>query len=318
MHMQSQSSSQRINYDRIFVDGSRHKIHLRITISRGTPITRERQPGFSREVRIRNGSQQQVPTRYSGFMENVCLSHSAAWRHLITYFICSWLRQEHTLVRRAFVVFVNNHWVLSFSSSTIIENLKTMCNSGQASIAYFYFDFRDISKQHWHDLVPSLLTQLSTNSSHCSNILLHLYSDHGNGAQQPNDDALKRCLIDMLTVQDHHPIYLIIDALDECPDTSEVPSPRNRILQLLKELVDLHLPNVRICVTSRPEFDIQDFLGPLTSRQVSLHDQSGQKQDIADYVRSVVYSDLEPYMRRWRKEDKEFVIETLSERADGM
>jgi hypothetical protein len=122
----------------------------------------------------------------------------------------------------------------------------------------------------------------------------------------------------MLTVRDGHPIYLILDALDECPDTSEVPSPRSRILQLLKELVDFHLPNVRICVTSRPEFDIRDFLEPLTSRQVSLHDQSGQKQDIAGYVRSVVYSDLEPYMRRWRKEDKEFVIKTLSERADGM
>jgi hypothetical protein len=51
---------------------------------------------------------------------------------------------------------------------------------------------------------------------------------------------------------------------------------------------------------------------------VSLHDQSGQKQDIGDYVRSVVYSKSEPYMRRWRKEDKEFVIETLSNRADGM
>jgi hypothetical protein len=109
-----------------------------------------------------------------------------------------------------------------------------------------------------------------------------------------------------------------MDALDECPDTSEVPSPRNRILQLLKELVDLHLPNLRICVTSRPEFDIRDFLGPLTSHQVSLHNQSCQKQDIANYVRSVVYSDSEPYMRRWRKEDKEFVIETLSGRADGM
>ena len=124
--------------------------------------------------------------------------------------------------------------------------------------------------------------------------------------------------MEMLTIRDHHPIYLIIDALDECPDTSEVPSPRSRILRLLKELVDLHLSNLRICATSRPEFDIRDFLEPLNSRQVSLHDQSGQRKDIADYVRSVVYSDWEPYMRRWKKEDKEFVIETLSERADGM
>ncbi len=193
-----------------------------------------------------------------------------------------------------------------------------MCDAGQASIAYFYFDFRDIDKQHWRDLVPSLLTQLSTQSGPCCDILSRLHSGHGNGAQQPTDDALKRCLTEMLTVQDRHPIFLIMDALDECPDTSEVPSPRNRILQLLNELVDLHLPNVRICVTSRPEVDIRDFLEPLTSRQVSLHDQSGQKQDIADYVRSVVYSNTEPIMRRWKREDKEFVIEKLSERADGM
>ena len=193
-----------------------------------------------------------------------------------------------------------------------------MCNDGQASIAYFYFDFRDINKQHWRDLVPSLLAQLSTQSNSCRDILSRLYSAHGDGAQQPNDDALKRCLIEMLTVRDRHPIYLIMDALDECPDTSEVPSPRNRILQLLEELADLQIPNLRICVTSRPEVDIRDFLEPLTSRQVSLHNQSGQKQDIADYVRSVVYSDSELYMRRWRKDDKEHVIETLSERADGM
>ena len=193
-----------------------------------------------------------------------------------------------------------------------------MFDSSQSSMAYFYFDFRDINKQHWHNLVPSLLTQLSSRSGPRCDILSRLYSGHDDGAQQPKDDALKRCLIEMLTVGDGHPIYLIMDALDECPDTSEVPSPRNRILQLLEELVGLQLPNVRICVTSRPEFDIRDFLEPLTSRQVSLHDQSGQKQDIADCVRSVVYSKSEPHMRRWRKEDKEFVIERLSERADGM
>jgi hypothetical protein len=56
----------------------------------------------------------------------------------------------------------------------------------------------------------------------------------------------------------------------------------------------------------------------LSAHVVSLHNQTGQKKDIADYVRSVVYLDTEPIMRRWRTEDKEFVIETLSERADGM
>ena len=193
-----------------------------------------------------------------------------------------------------------------------------MCDAGQASIAYFYFDFRDIDKQHWRDLVSSFLTQLSAQSGPCYDILSHLHSDHDNGAQQPSDEALIQCLIDMLTLRGQRPIYLIMDALDECPDTSNVLSPRIQILQLLEVLANLHIPNLRICVTSRPEYDIREFLEPLTSRRVSLHDQSGQKQDMVDYVRSVVYSDSERIMRRWRKEDKELVIRTLSERADGM
>ena len=197
-----------------------------------------------------------------------------------------------------------------------------MCDTGQALMGYFYFDFRDINKRHWRDLVSSLLTQLSAQSSPCCDILSRLYSAHGNGAQQPNDDSLKRCLIEMLTVEDHHliPIYLIMDALDECPDTSEVPSPRNRILRLLEELVGLLIRNLRICITSRPVLDIRDVLEPLTSLRISIHDQRGQKsqkQDIADYVRSVVYSESEPHIRRWTKEDKEFVFKTLTQQAGG-
>ncbi len=207
---------------------------------------------------------------------------------------------------------------LSFTSSTIIQDIKAVCDAGQASMAYFYFDFRDINKRHWRDLVPSLLTQLSSRSDPRCDILSRLYSDHDDGAQQPNDETLTRCLKEMLTLPDQRPTYLIIDALDECSNVSGIPTPRKRVLQLVKELVDLHIPNLHICVTSRPEVDIRDVLEPLTSRQVSLHNQSGQKKDIEDYVRSVVYSNSEPIMRRWKKEDRELVIETLSERADGM
>ena len=185
-------------------------------------------------------------------------------------------------------------------------------------MAYFYFDFRNANKQGLHDLISSLLTQLSVRSSRCCDILSKLYSVHDGGKKQPSDSVLTECLKDLLTLPDQRSIYLIIDALDESPNTSGFPSPRERVLQSLKELVDLRLPNVHICVTSRPEFDIQNVIVSLTSFRVSLHDQSGQKEDIADYVRSVVYSNSEPIIRRWKKEDKDLVIEILSERADGM
>ena len=124
------------------------------------------------------------------------------------------------------------------------------------------------------------------------------------------------CLKEMLTLEAQGPIYIIMDALDECPITSTIPSPREEVLELVEELVGLHLPNVYICVTSRPEHGIQAVLKRLTLCPVSLHDESGQQQDIADYVTSFVHSDQR--MRRWREEDKDLVIKTLSEMADGM
>lgn len=114
------------------------------------------------------------------------------------------------------------------------------------------------------------------------------------------------------------PVYLIIDALDECPNTTGLLSPRDHVLSLVGKLVTLNLPRLHLCITSRPEIDIRTFIEPLTSpsNRISLHDQSGQRKDLDDFVRAVVYSDKN--MRRWRGEDKELVIRTLSERADGM
>ena len=183
-------------------------------------------------------------------------------------------------------------------------------------MAYFYFDFRDVDKQKLRNLLPSLLIQLSARSdSHCD-VLSRLYSAHDHGVRKPNDRAMIECLKEMLTLGAQCPNYIVMDAIDECPLTSTIPSPREVVLELVDELVGLHLPNLHICVTSRPELDIQTILEPLALKSVSLHDESGQKQDIADYVNSFVHSDRR--MRRWRDEDKELVIRTLPEKADGM
>ena len=183
-------------------------------------------------------------------------------------------------------------------------------------MAYFYFDFRDVDKQKLRNLLPSLLIQLSARSDLCGVILSQLYSLHDYGEQKPSDRAMVECLKEMLAVEAHGPTYIIIDALDECPITFTIPSPREEVLELVNELVGLHLPNVHICVTSRPEHDIQAVLKRLTLYPVSLHDESGQQQDITDYVTSIVRSDRR--MSRWREEDKDLVIKTLSEKADGM
>ena len=187
-----------------------------------------------------------------------------------------------------------------------------------SSVAFFYFDFRDENKKSLRNLLSSLLVQLSNCSNAFCDVLSRCYVEHDNGARPASDTDMTKCLKEMLTLPYQGPVYLIMDALDECPDTYDVPSARERVLDLVKELVSLHLPGLHICITSRPEVNISEALVPLASQTVSLQDETGQRKDIADYVRSVVYSGLGTFMRQWRKDDKEHVIETLSERADGM
>ncbi|KAH9077603.1 ankyrin repeat-containing domain protein [Lactarius deliciosus] len=202
--------------------------------------------------------------------------------------------------------------------SSVIQNIMAACEAGLAVMAYFYFDFRDLNKQSCHDLLLSLVAQLSTRSSFFCDILHHVYKTHESGTRQPSDETLKECLKEMLRLPGQGPIFIVLDALDECPDSSGIPSPRSGVLQLVKELVDLDLRELRICVTSRPEVDIRSVLEPLAFRSVSLHNEGGQKADIADYVQNIVNSSLSTAMRRWREDDRNLVIKTLTDRADGM
>ena len=186
-----------------------------------------------------------------------------------------------------------------------------------ALVAYHYFDFKDASKRHLRGLLASLLSQLSVDSDACRDVLNQLFKICRDGTERPSHAALAECLRTMLKLS-RQPIFIITDALDECPSTTGTPSAREEVLNFVEDLVGSNHSNLFICITSRPEQDIQAVLNPLTaaSCRVLLHEEHGQKEDISSYVRSFVHADRE--MRRWREEDKELVIKTLSERAGGM
>ena len=201
-------------------------------------------------------------------------------------------------------------------SSSIIENIQELRMSRQASLAFFYCDFRDDQKKERRGLLSSLLAQLCHQSSTYCAILSDFYFAHDSGSKYASESELIQCLKIMLKVPKQAATYIVIDALDECSTSTGMPSPRDNVLGFVEELVTSQAPNLRICVTSRPEADIEPVLNPLAFRSVSLHCESGQAQDIAEYVKFVVKSD--PKMRAWRKADKELVIDVLTKKADGM
>jgi hypothetical protein len=203
-------------------------------------------------------------------------------------------------------------------SSAIIEEIKKVQESMSALMGYYYFDYKDTSKRDIRGMLSSLLFQLGCCSDTCWGVLYRLYSICKNGSEQPSNASLVKCLGDMLELSGQVPVFVILDALDECPITTETPSAREKVLDFVEELVGSGHSNLFLCITSRPEQDIQSVFDPLTSAslRVSLHEESGQREDINSYLRSFVQTDRA--MRRWKEEDKELVIKTLSERAGGM
>ena len=208
-------------------------------------------------------------------------------------------------------------FILSISS-TIIEDIKDAREVKSSLVGYYYCDFKDATKRDLRGLLSSLLIQLSDESVDCWDILHQLYTKCRDGSDQPSEASLTRCLKDMIELPGQLPVYVILDALDECSNATGSPSPRKKVLEFVKDLVGSKPSNLYVCITSRPEQDIQATLNPLTSTscRVSLHEESGQMKDINNYIRAFVYSD--EAMRRWRDADKELVINKLSERAGGM
>jgi hypothetical protein len=233
---------------------------------------------------------------------------------LIVLSFDSGCRQERHLVYQLSAIYVLR--ANSIGSSTIIEKIDSMRKAGLVSLAFFYCDFREDEKKDLRGLLSSVLVQLCHQSDLYYRIISNFFSEHANGSRHPSDDALVRCLKDILRASGQASVYLIVDGLDECSNTSAMPSPREKVLTFLEDLIHLHLSNLRTCVTSRPEIDIKRVLEPLTSHSISLHDESGQMEDIEKYIRSVVNAD--PKMRRWMAADRELVIDVLIKKSEGM
>jgi hypothetical protein len=254
----------------------------------------------------------QVPSY--GLMENVSISYPYSFLELMISAIAAGAGKSVIWCDSPLTIRIQE--LMPLASSAIIEDIRTSQKSGMASLAFFYCDFREDQKKDKRGLLSSLLVQLCEQSDAYSSILSDFYVAHGGGSQHASDSELVACLKDILKLPGQATVNIIIDALDECPVTTGLPSPREKILDLVEDLVNSQIPNLRICVTSRPEADIASILEPLTFRSVSLHGESGQVQDIVEYVRSVVQTDRE--MRRWKAADKQLVIDELIKKANGM
>jgi len=180
------------------------------------------------------------------------------------------------------------------------------CQSSPSfALAYFYFDFRDIGKQH-DSLICSLVTQLSAQCACCPNSLNALYSQCGDGNRQPATNAIMTALLHI--VESFQQTFIILDALDECAD-------RDALLEVIIEMANWKLDKLHILVTSRKERDIEDHLQPQISAQINLQ-STLVAGDIQIHIHERLQNDSR--LKRWPEEVKKEIEETLVDGACGM
>ncbi|KAI0264553.1 hypothetical protein BGY98DRAFT_1192114 [Russula aff. rugulosa BPL654] len=214
----------RISSEIVFYDGFRRQIHPSITTLPPKFITTVQPNGFFKAKYLINGNHWFI-----------LVDTWKACRDQAKVYSGSSFFDSFYLVELTYL----------FSSSIIQDIMACAMRDGLDGL--FYFDFKDIHKQKLHNLLPSLLTQLSARST----LLRHTlptYSAHDRGEKQPSDRLMVECLKEMLILLDAQgPTYIILDALDECPKTSTIPPPREEVLDFVEELVGLHfqIPHMR-------------------------------------------------------------------------
>ncbi|GFP56049.1 putative ankyrin repeat protein L93 [Trichoderma asperellum] len=111
-------------------------------------------------------------------------------------------------------------------------------------------------------------------------------------------------------------VYIIIDALDECP---MITDERKKLLNSLHHILKAAPDSLHMFCTSRKEVDIDKAIRPLLSKpwaeEIDLSYQIGVLGDIAQYIDSIL---ADADYDTWPKSIKEEAKSVLMEKADGM
>jgi len=115
-------------------------------------------------------------------------------------------------------------------TSGILEGLVKDCKDDPAkSLAFFFFDFNDSSKQRLTGMLKSVVSQLLDKCVEIPQLLQDAYASSQNGSREPSSDKLLQMM--KALVQSLPTSYLVLDALDEC-------SERSALMETLTQISD--------------------------------------------------------------------------------
>jgi hypothetical protein len=191
--------------------------------------------------------------------------------------------------------------------STAIEDIQIHCQKDpDTAYAIFYFSFSDEHKQSDGDLLRSLVAQLGWREPGLS-MLRQAYENPKRSVLEP--DELEKILLN--STKSCNRVYLIMDALDECPEDDEA---RQRVLERIERLAQ-GASNLKILATSREIPAIRESMAALGSEPIRIV-TSAVDADIRIYIAHQLSSDRS--FRRFGAVTLDLIESTIAKKADGM
>jgi hypothetical protein len=178
-------------------------------------------------------------------------------------------------------------------SSTIVEHLLQHCYNNTTMVtAYFYFDFNDTQKQDPELMLRSLLCQFLQRLVVIPKGVDAFFSSCENGKRQLSLHALLEAI--RQAMQEFTQVYIVLDALDECTQRSE-------LMDMLKTLAGWQLDNLHLLITSRKERDIERSLeGYVKEENAVCLQRDIVDEDIQRYVQQRLRNDKS--LAKWNKD----------------
>lgn len=182
----------------------------------------------------------------------------------------------------------------------MIRDLKEICRLDPSKVfAYWYFEFGVNATQSVDALSRSLIRQLSW--SPLASSITNIWKENYQRGSQPDSETILAVLDDVLSKISGE-VYLVFDALDECPENA-YSKERGSLLALLVGLLKRHPNKVHILATSRPEEDIGQTL-----EKFSMVDLEGC---LAEDVKRFVTASISQHLNKWDEEIKKLILDTL-------
>lgn len=202
----------------------------------------------------------------------------------------------------------------SILSSSVIKHLKDRHDSKPSTaLAYFYFSFSDTQKQNVDGMLASLIKQVG--SRQLDKQLLQRLGEYMTKGQRPDAKTLREVLISSLSR--FSDVYVVIDALDECPVLNE---RRERLLESLNYILANTPDSLHVFLTSRKEPDIdaqiRDHLSKPWKMEIDLlAHREILNRDICHYIDSKLATKK---FKSWPESMKMEARESLLSKADCM